>query len=69
MARKGRGIVRQRKDTGSWYIDYYDRFGVRHEETIGDSKTEAANKLDEKNEGKVFSELRPGKRNGFQGLG
>lgn len=54
IVKKGIGYVRKRKDSGKYFIDYWDHLGIRHREVIGTNKNNALNALREKIE-KNFS--------------
>lgn len=45
---RGLGAVRWREDIGKYVIDYYDRLGKRHVETVGTNMHDAADLLHEK---------------------
>ena len=46
--RRGLGTVRWREDIKKYVIDYYDRLGKRHIETVGTSMREAGDLLHKK---------------------
>jgi integrase len=46
--KRGLGSVRWREDIKKYVIDYYDRLGKRHVETVGTNMHEAADKLNQK---------------------
>ena len=56
--KRGRGSVRFRKDIKKFVIDYYDKSGKRHVETIGEEKKEAEKALTQR-----FFELDTGRFN------
>jgi len=54
--KKGVGCVRKRDDTGKYIIDYYDKLGRRHKETIGKNSNDAMSALREKLKQNFISE-------------